>query len=174
MRPILTRRIYDGIAASEAKLQPQPIESFNWSTHDVLPPPHPRWDEAEILEQIANDSNPVVARNRPAYTVAWLRRFRSQLPITLSGLHINDISMLHLPAECFIEYQLGAQAAATERFVACAAYGDGGPWYIPTAEAYDQGGYAVSVAWCDPQIDPLLSNGIRNLLTANETTKTTD
>lgn len=174
MRPILTRRIYDGIAASEAKLQPQPIQSVNWSTHDVLPPPHPRWDEAEILEQIANDSNPVVARNRPAYTVAWLRRFRSQLPITLSGLHINDISMLHLPAECFIEYQLGAQAAAAERFVACAAYGDGGPWYIPTAEAYDQGGYAVSVAWCDPQIDPLLSSGIHNLLTANGTTKTAD
>src|SRR5690606_38416738 len=148
--------------------------SVRWSTHDILPPPHPRWDEAEIMRQIENSSNPVVARNRPAYAVAWLRRYRQQVPITLSALHINRVSMLHLPAESFIEYQLGAQAAAAERFVACAAYGDGGPWYIPTAEAYDQGGYAVSVAWCDPQIDSLLSSGIHNLLTANGTTKTAD
>ena len=46
--------------------------------------------------------------------------------------------MLHLPSESFVEYQLRAQAAAPSRFVACAAYGDGGPWYIPTAEAYPQ------------------------------------
>jgi hypothetical protein len=72
--------------------------------------------------------------------------------------------MLHLPAETFIEYQLEAQAAAPERFVACAAYGDGGPWYIPTAEAYPQGGYEVSVAWCDPKIDDLLTSGIGTLL----------
>ncbi len=164
MRPVLTQRIYDGIALSESQLRPQPIESVRWSTQDILPPPHPQWNEAEILKQIENDSNPVVARNRPAYTVAWLRRFQQQVPITLSALHLNEVSLLHLPAECFIEYQLGAQAAAAERFVACAAYGDGGPWYIPTAPAYDQGGYAVSVAWCAPQIDPLLSGGIRNLL----------
>jgi len=167
MRPVLTRRIYDAMAASETPLKPQPIESINWATHDLLPPPHPRWDEAAILQQIENNASPVVARNRPAYTVAWLRRFRQHTPITLSALHINQVSMLHLPAECFIEYQLGAQAAAADRFVACAAYGDGGPWYIPTADAYDQGGYEVSVAWCDPQIDTLLSGGIRALLAAS-------
>jgi hypothetical protein len=167
MRPVLTQRIYDGIAASESNLRPQPIETVRWSTQDVLPPPHPRWNEAEILKQIENPSNPVVDRNRPAYTVAWLRRFQQQVPITLSALHINDVTMLHLPGECFVEYQLGAQAAATDRFVACAAYGDGGPWYIPTAEAYGQGGYAVNVAWCDPQIETLLNGGIRNLLAAS-------
>ena len=87
-----------------------------------------------------------------------------QIPITLSGLHLNDVSMLHLPSESFVEYQLRAQSFAADRFVACAAYGDGGPWYIPTAEAYPQGGYAVSVAWCGPQLDQLLTDGIRNLL----------
>ena len=86
------------------------------------------------------------------------------MPITLSSLHVNDVSLLHLPAECFVEYQLRAQAAVTNRFVACAAYGDGGPWYIPTADAYPQGGYAVSVAWCDRAIDQMLSGGIQDLL----------
>lgn len=164
MRPVLVQRMYDGIVGSEAKLQPEPITDLRWVTHDILPPPHARFDEAEIMKQIEDSSQSVVNRNRPSYTVAYLRRYQKQIPITLAALHINEASMLHLPSESFIEYQLEAQAAAPERFVACAAYGDGGPWYIPTAEAYPQGGYAVSVAWCDPQIDELLTGGVRQLL----------
>lgn len=164
MRPVLTQRIYDGIVGSESKLRPEPITALRWATHDILPPPHPRFDEAELMKQIEDSSQPVVNRNRPSYTVAFLRRYQKQLPITLAALHINEASMLHLPSESFVEYQLEAQAAAPDRFVACAAYGDGGPWYIPTAEAYPQGGYAVSVAWCDPKIDELLTGGVRRLL----------
>jgi hypothetical protein len=111
-----------------------------------------------------NRSESNVNRSRPSFALAWIERVRAGLPITLSGLHVNDISLLHLPAECFVEYQLRAQASAADRFVACAAYGDGGPWYIPTADAYPQGGYAVGVAWCAPAVDQILSDGIQRLL----------
>ncbi|MCH2203770.1 MAG: hypothetical protein MK102_17520 [Fuerstiella sp.] len=63
-----------------------------------------------------------------------------------------------------MEYQLRGQASTPNRFVACAAYGDGGPWYIPTEEAWSQGGYAVRVAWCAPEIDQILTTGIESLL----------
>ena len=160
----LTQRIFDGITTSNATLKPEPIRSFAWETEDILPPLDPRFNEEQLLVGIRNKTNRVVARNRPSYTVAFIRRVKEGIPITLSSLHVNDISMLHLPAESFIEYQLRAQAIAPNRFVACAAYGDGGPWYIPVKEAYPQGGYAVGVAWCSPQIDPLMSNGIQTLL----------
>lgn len=160
----LTGRIYDGIRAAEAGLARQPVKSISWETEDILPPLDPRFDEEKLMEGIRNPDNPVRARNRPAYTVAFIRRVRAGIPITLSSLHVNDISLLHLPAESFIEYQLRAQAAAPDRFVACAAYGDGGPWYIPVKEAYPQGGYAVSVAWCSPGMDPLMSEGVQTLL----------
>ena len=160
----LTQRMFDGITTSNATLKPEPIRSFVWETEDILPPLDPRFNEEQLLVGIRNKTNRVVARNRPSYTVAFIRRVKEGIPITLSSLHVNDISMLHLPAESFIEYQLRAQAIAPNRFVACAAYGDGGPWYIPVKEAYPQGGYAVGVAWCSPQIDPLMSNGIQTLL----------
>src|SRR4029077_17883228 len=70
----------------------------------------------------------------------------------------------HLPAECFVEYQLRAQQLASSRFVATAAYGDGGPWYIPVKEAYPQGGYEVTVANCSDAVDDLLTTGIGKLL----------
>lgn len=166
MRPVLVERMYRGIVESEARLEPRPVSTARWTTQEILPPPDPRWDAEAILRQIADRKQPVVNRNRPAYTVAWLRRFDAGTPIVLSALHLGDVSLLHLPAESFIEYQLEAQQAAPGRFVACAAYGDGGPWYVPTAEAYPQGGYEVSVAWCDRQVDPMLSSGVRELLRA--------
>jgi hypothetical protein len=85
-------------------------------------------------------------------------------PIVLSALHLDEIALLHLPAESFLEYQLRAQQFAAGKFVATAAYGDGGPWYIPVKEAYPQGGYEVSVANCSDAVDDILTRGIGELL----------
>jgi len=153
MRPVLVRRMYDAIVASESKLKPTAIQGAEWSAVPVMLTPDPKWDEETILKQIADPKLAVANRNRPAYTVAYLRRVKAGQPIIVSALHINDTTLLHLPAESFIEYQLKAQEAAKNRFVACAAYGDGGPWYIPTEEAFPQGGYEVSVSWCGPTVE---------------------
>jgi len=51
-----------------------------------------------------------------------------------------------------------------DQFVAAAAYGDGGPWYIPIKEEYPAGGYEVSVAFCHHEVDALLTAGIEQLL----------
>lgn len=164
MRVVLTQRILDGIVAAEKTLVPEAIESIRWETEDILPPVNPVFDEEQLMRQISDKKQRVVNRNRPSYTVAWIRRIQAKLPITLSSMHVNNISLLHLPSESFIEYQLRAQASAPNRFVACAAYSDGGPWYIPTADAYPQAGYAVSVAHCASSMDPILSGGIQSLL----------
>ena len=164
MRPILVERMLAGMKASESDLVPQPINQISWQSHDILPPANSTIDEDALVRQISDKDQTVVNRNRPAYALAWIRRVQSGLPITLSAMHVNGVTLLHLPSECFVEYQLRAQATAPDRFVACAAYGDGGPWYIPTASSYPQGGYAVSVAWCAPAVDGILSLGIQRLL----------
>ena len=152
---------------SEASLIKKPVKSIEWKTRKFLPPLNPAFNETALVQEISKKSNRIVARNRRAYTVAFIRRIQKQIPILLSALQINDISILHLPGECFVEYQLRAQAQASDQFVACTAYGDGGPWYIPTRQAYPQGGYAVSVAWCAAETDQILSAGIQSLLDRN-------
>lgn len=164
MRPILMQRLYEGIVASERNLKRERVDQVRWAIQDILPETDPKYDVDKILAQIADKNRSVVERNRPAYVVSWIRRCSKRIPITLSALHINGASLLHLPAEAFVEYQLKAQRMASERFVACAAYGDGGPWYLPTAEAFSQGGYEVSVSWCGPGIDAVLTRGIQSLM----------
>lgn len=164
-RPILTRRLYDGIVASEANLDRQRIEQVSWKSAELIPHPRKTLSMESLEEQISNKDNRVVARNRPAYMLAWLQRLEKKTPIVLSSLNVNNTTLLHLPAECFVEYQLRAQQlGGAGRFVATAAYGDGGPWYIPVKEEYPAGGYEVSVAFCEDDIDSQLTKGMQALI----------
>ena len=94
--------------------------------------------------------------------IAWIQRIAARTTIVLSALHVNEAALLHLPAECFVEYQLRAQQSQPDRFVAIAAYGDGGPWYIPVKEEYPKGG-EVSVANCSDAVDDILAHGMRGV-----------
>jgi hypothetical protein len=48
--------------------------------------------------------------------------------------------------------------------VAVAAYGDNGPWYIPTREEYPARGYEVDYSFVDAGVDDLLTQAMRGLL----------
>lgn len=145
-------------------MQSHELEKLGWRTVDFLPPPRADLDEGEIAKQIADRNNRLVDRNRPSFPLAWLERHARREPIVLSALHLDNIVLLHLPAEPFVQYQLRAQKFAPERFVATAGYGDGGPWYFPTREEYSRGGYEVRVTWSDRMADGLLTDGIRQLV----------
>jgi hypothetical protein len=75
---------------------------------------------------------------------------------------------LHLPGELFVEFQLAAQKLRPDRFVCVAAYGDYGPGYIGTAEAYSQGGYETGaesrVSRVSPRAEAELMRAIGELL----------
>ena len=53
----------------------------------------------------------------------------------------DEVAIAHLPGETFIEYQLHAQAARPDAFVAVAGYGDLGTGYITLANSFAEGGY---------------------------------
>lgn len=160
----LTDRLHAAMAAASAKLKPRPLGKVRWANHDLLPEVNPAFTEVGELANVTNPQNAPANRIRPAMRVAWIRRVAAGTPIVLSALHLDDITLLHLPAESFVEYQLRAQSLAPGRFVATAAYGDGGTWYVPTKEAFPQGGYEVSVANSAPSLDDALTAGIRELL----------
>jgi hypothetical protein len=160
----LTDRVYAGLIAADETLKPMPLTAAAWKTHEVLPEPNPVFTLEKLREMLANEKNVPANRIRPAMTLSWIDRVAQRVPIVLSALELNDVSILHLPAECFVEYQLRAQKLGAGRFIATAAYGDGGPWYIPVKEEYPNGGYEVSVAHGADTTDALLTEGMTRLL----------
>lgn len=163
-RVALTERMHAGMIAAEATLRPQPLRRVSWRTDKVLPPPHARPTEEELVAAIANPANSLVDRLLPAYRVGWLRRVARGVPLVLSRLRVNDLSVLHLPGEMFIEYQLRARAMRPGKPVLVAAYGDDGLWYVPTKEEYDKGGYEVGVAFSTDKADRMFTAAMRRLL----------
>lgn len=160
----LTDRLHAALLKSMAGLQPRPVERVAWQTEPVLPAVRASFAEDMLQKDIEREDNSLANRIRAAMMLSWLRRSKARVPIVLSALHLDSTSLLHLPAESFIEYQLSAQSLAPDRFVATAAYGDGGPWYLPTREAYPQGGYEVGVAFCEPTVHDVLDQGIGRLI----------
>lgn len=163
-RVALTKRIHTAMLQSEAGLKPQPITKVGWKTKEILPEVNPVFTEATERAEMTNKANSAANQIRPTMRVAWIERVADKVPIVLSALHVNEVTLLHLPAESFVEYQLRAQEWAPQRFVATAAYGDGGTWYVPTQDAFPQGGYEVTVANSAASMDPLMSQGIRALI----------
>ncbi len=160
----LTERVYRGILASEATLRPEKLERIAWRTEELTPVINPRLGAEALRELIQKQPPTPLARLRPAFKLAFVERCEQRLPFVLPALHVNDIALLHLPAEPFVEYQLAAQAVRGGKPVAVAAYGDCGPWYIPTVREFPSGGYEVEHAFCAPESDDLLTTAIRRLL----------
>jgi len=160
----LTNRLFAAMTAASAGLAPVPLARVAWATHELVPEVNPVFTEEADLAQVRNAQNLPANRIRPAMRVSWMRRVAAKVPVVLSALHLDGVTLLHLPAECFVEYQLRAQSLAPGRWVATAAYGDGGTWYVPTKEEFPKGGYEVSVANSAASLDDGLTAGIRELL----------
>lgn len=160
----LTERMYRGIVASESALEPESIDRLQWRTEGIQPAPNPAIARGALQELVAKQPDSLVSRMRPAFKLAALERHERQLPFVLNALHLNDHALLHLPAEPFVEYQLRAQALHPRKAVIVAAYGDGGPWYIPTAAEFPAGGYEVEHAFCAPATENVLFGAIERLL----------
>lgn len=163
-RAALTARIYDGMAAAWKTLKKQPLETCAWRSEPVQLPPRADSDflEETCRKVLADDTSPPARRGHAAFKLAY--RTRAERPIDVGCLDLGAAQLLHLPAESFIEYQLHAQKRRHDGFVCTAAYGDDGPFYLPPAVAYPQGGYEVSVAFTAPSGEELLLAAIDRLL----------
>lgn len=165
-RLILARRLAVGMQQAFESSTRVPVTGadIGWSTVPVALPPAPHL-ERESLRAGLKTWKPGEYWGSPD-KLAWLLRCQEGRTIDLSCLKIGTIRILHMPGELFVEYQLAAKAMQPDLKVAMAAYGDYGPGYIGTRQAYTQGGYETSQAASNvaPDVEQVLMEGIRQLL----------
>ncbi len=166
-RLVLAERLADGMRRAWETTKRQPISAadVSWTIESVALPPAKHLS-VEKLEAQLKDRDAAFLTQGGASKLAWLRRCQAGHQVDVGCLGLGRARILHMPGELFVEYQLVAKAARPDLFVAMAAYGDYGPWYIGTAIAYEQGGYetgptASNVA---PEVEQGLIAAIRKLL----------
>ena len=163
-RAIFAERILDAMIASEASSNRQSLSRYSWTTEPVCLPPREDLSEEGLLE-VLKDPDPETEKqkSKAALMLTYLRRWEDPIPITCLRLN-DDVDILHLPGETFIEYQLFAQELRPGGFVATAGYGDLGPGYITLAKSFDEGGYEPTDAFCGRGSEAEMRRGIERVL----------
>jgi len=172
MRAVLADRIHAGMVAADgdADQHVDALDSARWVTAPFTFGPRSDLDLDKLKAIVSDPKQTIVNRNREAMACGWLMRVASKRPILLSRLDLGGAAtLLHLPAETFVEYQLDAQRSVPRTFLATAAYGDGGPWYIPLKRSFGEGGYEPSVALVSEDSEPAYRRAIEDLLRPNNT-----
>ena len=143
-RLLLAERLADGMlrAWQQTKKEKITAADVKWESLPVALPIKPSLDN--LGELLHKETSTFVANN--ASKQVFMERTKQGKKIDISCLKIGNARMVHLPGECFIEYQLAAKAMRPDLFVTVAAYGDYAPGYIGTAEAYNEGGYETGQA----------------------------
>jgi hypothetical protein len=139
---------------------------FDWRTREVeLPLRSTLADEGPMLALLENAGAAPRERARAARDLAWARRVKAHRPIQLSCLRLPGVSLVHMPGELFVEYQLAAAQMQPAATVCMAAYGDYGPGYIGTERSYAEGGYETGyVSLVAPEVERVLKDGMAELL----------
>jgi neutral ceramidase len=74
---------------------------------------------------------------------AVLRGMPATLDFELQAIRINDVVIVAMPGEIFVEIGLAIKAASPAPFTLVCGYSNGLYFYVPTAAACAQGGYEV-------------------------------
>jgi hypothetical protein len=167
-RPALADRLAAGMAAAQADSAthraPITAAQLSWRVRPVALPVAPWMDENSLTAKFKQHPTFASATN-----LAWVRRRREGHTIDLNLVTLGGASIINMPGELFIEYQLFAQRLRPDRFVAMAAYGDYSPGYIGTRIAYPQGGYETGTpSRVAPEVEDVLAMALRDLLDATK------
>jgi hypothetical protein len=166
-RFVLAQRLADGMrrAWEATKKEPISAEQVSWKSEFVTLRPAGHLDEEKLRGEM-NSNNATFITRAAASRLAWVKRCAEGRKLQVSCLTLGRARVLHTPGELFVEYQLAAKALRPDLFVAMAAYGDYGPWYIGTSKAYEEGGYETSPGATNvgPDAEPVLRAAIEKLL----------
>jgi hypothetical protein len=165
-RIVLANRLYDGMKATiKASGKPEPA-TLSWKTADVrfVPRQEANFSEEHFRAVMADPTQTYIVRMSAAIALAWYERLKIRPTVDISSYRLGLATILHLPGEAFVEYQLFAQSVRPDDFVAVAAYGELGTGYICTDKAFVEGGYEPTQSFVGPPTETLLKASIRQVL----------
>ena len=143
------------------------------ATH-LAPASHLQWRTTPITFKVKSaekPKSPPAGKDEAAKSqAAGVQRASAppgSLSLELNTLTIGQLHVLHVPGECFIEFQLFAQQLLPTHCVAVAACCDNAPGYVCTEKAFSEGGYEPTASRVAPDSEHALKAAIRQALGVN-------
>jgi hypothetical protein len=166
MRQVLANRLYEGMkGAIAASGRPEPA-TLSWRTAEVrfALRTEASFSADHLRSVLADPQQTYLVRMSAAIGLAWYERLKIKPTVDITSYRLGPATILHLPGEAFVEYQLFAQSLLPADFVAVAAYGELGTGYICTDKAFAEGGYEPTASFVGPPTEARLKASIREVL----------
>ena len=150
-RPILADRLQAGMKAAFEASEKLPLESTAFRSEKLrLEPRNTETFTTEYLEKEIAEKDDARAHGMAAIGLSWRKRAddpNHRIDVPLVRFNGGQANLLLLPAEIYVEYQLFANAAAKDAFIATIGYGECAPGYIPIERAWAEGDGNLG-DWC--------------------------
>jgi hypothetical protein len=165
-RMALATRMHDAIREAWKNTTRQPINECSFKTTPLrLPVRSGKGFTEEDLTRRLREDPKGFGQCLAALGLSWRKRVLADWPIDVGAIDFGGPVLLLLPAESYVEYQLMAQAARPKGFVVTAGYGECGPGYIPTEQAWKENDSNLNDwCWVDPGCEEKMRGAIEKVL----------
>ena len=82
----------------------------------------------------------------------------------LTVIGVGKIAFFGVGGEHFTAYAAAARKAAPDKFIVTVCLANGGEHYLPTKEAFDQGGYEAISSHCGPELESMVMKEATEML----------
>jgi hypothetical protein len=162
----LAKRMHTAMRAAWKNTMRQPIMACSFQSTTLRLPARSGkgFTKEDLAHRIKEDAKPF-GQCLAALGLSWRQRVEADRPIDVCAIDFGGPAILLLPAEAYVEYQLMAQAARPRGFVVTAGYGECGPGYIPTEQAWKENdGNLADWCWVDPGCEAKMKAAIETVL----------
>lgn len=165
-RPILADRLHAAMTQAWRDTKRVPVTSCSFRSVPLHLPVRSGvgFEEHDLRKELRESPRPF-GQCLAALGLSWRRRVAEARPIDLTVLDFGSALYALLPAESYVEFQLAAKAVRPDDHVVVAGYGECGPGYIPTEQAWSEHDSNLKDwCWVDPGSEPRMLAAINRLL----------
>lgn len=162
----LARRLHEAMREAWKNTTTRPIDTCSFKSVPLRLPVRSGkgFTEADLTKRLKEDPK-AFGQCLSALGLSWRKRAEAGRPIDVCALDFGGTAYVLLPAESFVEYQLFAQSTRSKGFVVTAGYGECGPGYIPTEQAWKENDANLADwCWVDPGCEELMKKAIGEVL----------
>jgi hypothetical protein len=162
----LAKRLHDAMREAWKNTTKQPLGECTFKSIPLRLPVRSGkgFTEIDLARRLKEDPKPF-GQCLAALGLSWRKRVDAGEPIDVCAIDFGGPAFLLLPAEAYVEYQLFAQSARPKGFVITAGYGECGPGYIPTEQAWKENDSNLTDwCWVDPGCEEPMKKAIGEAL----------
>jgi hypothetical protein len=136
-RTVLATRIYQAMVRAFEETERHALDGVRFRSVPLRlkPRDEPGFAIKDLLHRLLEGPKPF-DQCLAALGLSWRRRCDAGHTLDIPTLDLGPATLLVLPGEAYVEYQLLAQRLRPDRFVVTMGYGECGTGYVPTEQAF--------------------------------------